>query len=393
MPSLDGLLIVAAVAFAAPFLLGLAPGLRIPAVVLELVAGIVVGPSVLGWVAVDPTLEVMAALGLAFLLFIAGLEVDVARLRGPVLRATASGYALSLALAVLVALALSAGGFVQTPLLIAVALGATSLGVLIPVLKDAGRSDAPLGQLVIAGGSIADFAAIVLLTVLFAGEGGPGATVVLVAALVVLAGAVLAVVRGAERSMRIRADLLRLQDTTAQIRVRGAVVLLVGFAAAAHHLGLEVILGAFAAGAVLTLADPDEAMTHPDLRRKLEAIGFGVFIPVFFVVSGVRFDLGALTGSATTLATVPLFLLALLVVRALPAVAFRRDLHRRELVAVGLLQATSLPFLLAAVEIGREMGMLDPAVGAGLVAAGLVSVLIFPAAALTLLPRPAPVPV
>ena len=385
MPSLDGLLIVAAVAFAAPFLLGLAPGLRIPAVVLELVAGIVVGPSVLGWVEPDPTLEVMAALGLAFLLFIAGLEVDFARLRGPILRATTSGYAISLALAVLVAFALAAGNLVQTPLLVAVALGATSLGVLIPVLKDTGHSDAPLGQLVIAGGSIADFAAIVLLTVLFAGEGGPGATVVLVGALVALAGAALVVVRGAERSTRIRTDLLRLQDTTAQIRVRGAVVLLVGFAAAAHHLGLEVILGAFAAGAVLTLADPDEAMTHPDLRRKLEAIGFGVFIPVFFIVSGVRFDLGALTGSTSALATVPLFVVALLVVRGVPALRYARLLDRRETVVAGLLQATSLPFLVTATAIGGELGLIGPAEAAALVGAGLVSVLLFPAAGLALL--------
>src|SRR6187397_88588 len=144
MPSLDGLLIVVAVAFAAPFLLGLAPGLRIPAVVLELVAGIVVGPSVLGWVQIDEPIEVLATLGLAFLLFLAGLEVDFARLRGPVLRLAASGYALSLAIAIAVALALSAGGLVQTPLLVAVALGATSLGVLIPVLKDTGRVDTPL---------------------------------------------------------------------------------------------------------------------------------------------------------------------------------------------------------------------------------------------------------
>ena len=361
MPSLDGLLVVVAVAFAAPFLLGLAPGLRIPAVVLELVAGIVVGPSVLGWVEIDQTIEVMATIGLAFLLFLAGLEVDFHRLRGPVLRLAATGYAISLAIAVAVAFALGAGGLVETPLLVAVALGATSLGVLIPVLKDAGRVESPLGQLVLAGGSIADFAAIVLLTLLFAGEGGPGATLVLVGALLVLAVAVLVVVRGAQRSMRIRADLERLQDTTAQIRVRGALVLLVGFAAAAHHLGLEVILGTFAAGAVLTLADPDQAMTHPDFRRKLEAIGFGVFIPVFFVSSGIRFDLAALTGSASTLAAVPLFLLALLLVRGLPALRYSRVLDRRETIVAGLLQATSLPFLVTATAIGRELGL----VGAG----------------------------
>jgi Kef-type K+ transport system membrane component KefB len=376
MPSLDGLLIVVAAGFAAPFLLGLAPGLRVPAVVLEIVAGIVIGPSVLGWVEIDATIEVLATLGLAFLLFLGGLEVDFRALRGRLLGLTLRGYAVSLLLGVAVSFALG----VQTPLLVAIALSATSLGVLIPVLKDTGRIESRLGQTVIAGASIADFAAIVLLTLFFAGEGGPGATLVLLGALLGLALAVFAVVRGAQRSMRIRADLLRLQDTTAQIRVRGAIVLLVGFAAAAEALGLEVILGTFAAGAILSLADPDREMTHPDFRRKLEAIGFGVFIPIFFVASGVRFDLGALGGS---LAMVPLFLLALLVVRGLPALIYRLD--RRETVVAGLLQATSLPFLVATTAIGLELGLIGAGEAAALVGAGLVSVLLFPAAALALL--------
>jgi Kef-type K+ transport system membrane component KefB len=376
MPSLDGLLIVVAAGFAAPFLLGLAPGVRIPAVVLEIVAGIVLGPSVLGWVELDATIEVLATLGLAFLLFLGGLEVDFRALRGRLLGLTLRGYALSLAVGVAVSFALG----VQTPLLVAIALSATSLGVLIPVLKDTGRIESRLGQLVIAGASIADFAAIVLLSLFFAGEGGPGATLVLLGALLGLALAVYAVVRGAQRSMRIRADLLRLQDTTAQIRVRGAMVLLVGFAAAAEALGLEVILGTFAAGAILALADPDHQMTHPDFRRKLEVIGFGVFIPVFFVASGVRFDLGALGGS---LEMVPLLLLALLVVRGVPALLYGLD--RRETVVAGLLQATSLPFLVATTAIGLELALIGPGEAAALVGAGLLSVLLFPAAALALL--------
>ncbi len=385
MPSLDALLIVVAVAFAAPFLLGLAPGLRIPAVVLEIVAGIAIGPSGFGWVEVDATIEVIAIIGLGFLLFLGGLEVDFGRLRGRVLGVTLRGYALSLAIAVVLSLGLGVAGLVETPLLVAIALGSTSLGVLIPVLKDTGRVESSLGQLVIAGGSIADFAAIILLSLFFAGEGGPGATLVLIGALFGLALAVFAVVRGAQRSIRIRADLVRLQDTTAQIRVRGALVLLVGFAAAAQQLGLEVILGTFAAGAILSLADPDRAMTHPDFRRKLEAVGFGVFIPVFFVTSGVRFDLGALTGSASALAMVPLFLAALIVVRGLPALLYRRLLDRRETVVAGLMQATSLPFLVAATAIGRELGLIGAGEAAALVGAGLLSVLIFPAVGLALL--------
>ena len=199
MPSLDGLLIVVAVAFAAPFLLGLAPALRIPAVVLEIVAGIVVGPSVLGWVEVDPTIEVMATIGLGFLLFLGGLEVDFARLRGPVLRVTAGGYALSFAIARRRSRSRSArGGLVQTPLLVAdrarldVARRADPRAQ--GLRPDRRRA---LGQLVIAGGSIADFAAIILLSLFFAGEGGPGATLVLIGALLGLALAVFAVVRGA----------------------------------------------------------------------------------------------------------------------------------------------------------------------------------------------------
>jgi Kef-type K+ transport system membrane component KefB len=387
MPSLDGLLIVVAAGFAAPFLLGLAPALRIPAVVLEIVAGILVGPSVLGWVEVDGTIEVMATIGLGFLLFLGGLEVDFAALRGHRLRLAVRGYALSLVIAVAVSFALGAGGLVQTPLLVAIALGATSLGVLIPVLKDAGRIDSSLGQLVIAGASIADFAAIVLLSLFFAGEGGPGATLVLIGALLGLALAVFAVVRGAQRSMRIRADLVRLQDTTAQIRVRGAFVLLVGFAAAAQQLGLEVILGTFAAGAILSLADPDREMTHPDFRRKLEAIGFGVFIPIFFVTSGLRFDLGALAGSA---AMVPLFLAALVAVRGLPAAIY--GLGRRDTLVAGLLQATSLPFLVATTAIGQELGLIGAGEAAALVGAGLLSVLLFPAAGLALLRSAGPAP-
>jgi Kef-type K+ transport system membrane component KefB len=385
MPSFSGLLIVTAVAFLAPFVLGLFSRLRLPAVVAEIVAGIVVGPSVLGWVHPDATISVVATLGLAFLLFLAGLEIDFMRLRGRVLRLSLTGYAASFAIALVVAGGLRAAGLVHAPLLVAIALAATSLGVLIPVLKDAGESGSALGQLVIAAGSIADFGAIILLSIFFTGEGGVGATLLLIGCLLALAAAVLVAVRGAGRSRRIRADLLRLQDTTAQIRVRGAMVLLVGFAALAEALGLEAILGAFAAGAVLTLLDADRVMTHPQFRHKLEAIGFGLFIPVFFVTTGVRYDLGALLDSVSTVAMVPIFFAALLAVRALPAVLYRRLLGTRDAAVAGLLQSTSLPFIVAATAIGRDLGAVDAATSAALVAAGLMSVVIFPATGLALL--------
>jgi Kef-type K+ transport system membrane component KefB len=385
MPAFDNLLIVVAVAFAAPLVLGFFPSVKLPSVVLEILAGIVIGPSVLGIVEVDEAVSVIALLGLAFLLFLAGLEIKFDKLRGQVLRLTLMGFAISFAIAVVVALGLKAAGLIETPLLVAIILCATSLGVLIPVLKDAGEISSTFGQLIVAAGTIADFGAVILLSIFFSGEGGVGSTLLLIGSLVLLAAVVFVAVKTAERSSILRRDLLRLQDTTAQIRVRGAVVLLVGFAAIADSLGLESILGAFMAGAILTLLDKDEAMTHPEFRRKLEAVGFGIFIPVFFVASGVNYDLDALTSSASNVLMVPIFLAALVAARGLPALIYRRVLDARHTIVAGLMQATSLPFIVAAVAIGEDLDLIDAAEGAALIGAGLLSVLLFPVIGLGLL--------
>jgi Kef-type K+ transport system membrane component KefB len=387
MPSFTNLLIVMAVAFTAPLLLGLFPRLLLPSVVLEIVAGIVVGPSVLGWVEVDEAVEVIALLGLAFVLFLAGLEIEFERLRGRVLRVTLIGFAISFAVALAVSLVLSAVDLVDTPLLVAIILCSTSLGVLVPVLKDSGQLATTFGQLIIAAASIADFGAIILLSIFFSGEGGTGSTLLLLGALFALAAAVFFAVKGADHSRRLREDLVRLQDTTAQIRVRASLVLLVGFAALAESFGLEVILGAFIAGAIVSLVDRDQAMTHPEFRRKLEAVGFGFFIPAFFVTGGVRFDLGALTASASNLLMVPVFLAALLLARGVPAIVYRGALDARHTAIAGLMQATSLPFIVAATAIGRELDLIDAAASAAMIGAGLLSVLLFPLGGLLLLRR------
>jgi Kef-type K+ transport system membrane component KefB len=386
------LLIVVAVAFAAPLALGFFPRVRLPAIVLEIVLGIVIGPSGLGWVQIDLPVSILSLIGLAFLLFLAGLEIDVERLRGRVLRITALGFAVSFAIGLLAGLALDAGGFVKSPLFIAIVLVSTSLGVIVPVLKDSDNIGSDFGQLVIAAASIADFGAIILLSLFFSGEGSTDTTGKLI--LLGLFGLVVALIglaiAGFERWRGLSRVLVRLQDTTAQIRVRGAFVLLIGFVALAENVGLETILGAFAAGAVLSLIDRDQAMTHPQFRLKLEAAGFGIFIPVFFVTSGLRFDLDALFSSASTVARVPLFLLALVLVRGLPALLYNGLIGRRKALIAGLLQATSLPFIVAATQIGVSLGVVTKASAAGLIAAGLLSVMIFPATGLTLLRRGRP---
>src|SRR3954447_2684206 len=388
-----GLLIVVAVAFAAPFLLGLAPRLRLPSVVVEIVAGIVIGPSVLGWVEVDEPIAVLSLIGLALLLFLAGLEIEFEHLRGRVLKLAFGGWIVSFAVAIVTGLALHAAGLVDSPLLVAIILAATSLGIIIPVLKDAGEISSTFGQLVVAAGTIADFGGIILLSLFFSGKGGVGATVVLLAGLFGIGAAVLVAVKGAERSKAVMRNLERLQDTTAQIRVRGAWVLMIGFVALAEAFGLEAILGAFAGGAILPLVDRDSFGTHPQFRHKLEAVGFGVFIPVFFVASGIRFDLNALLDHPSNLVKVPIFLAALVLVRGLPALLYRPLVGSTRTLAAALFQATSLPFIVAATAIGREAGLIGGAESAELIAASLLSVMAFPLAGSLLLRDPTPTPV
>ena len=384
--SFTSLAIVAAAGFAAPLVLGFFPGLGLPSVVLEIVLGIVIGPSVLGWAQADEAVTLMALIGLSFLLLIAGLEVDYDRLRGRLLEVTGLGFLLSLGIGLVAGFGLDAAGIVGAPLLVAIMFSATGLGIVIAVLKDAGAVESPFGQLVIAGSSIAEVGTIVLLTLFFSGESTSAAVkLVLFGLFGLLCVTVAITVSGIEHSMGLMQALVRLQDTTAQIRVRGAFVLLAIFVVLAERFGLEAILGAFLAGAIIKFVDRDQAMTHPEFRQKLEAVGFGVFIPFFFVSSGIHYDAGALFGSASTLARVPLLLGILLAVRGLPALLYRPLVGRREAAASALLQATSVGLFVVAGQIGQDMGLIGAATVAALIAAGLLSVILFPLGALTIL--------
>ena len=385
--SFTSVAVVAAVALVAPLALGLS-GLRLPSIVVEILLGIAVGPQVLGWATRDEPVEVLSLVGLAFLLLLAGLEVDYDRFRGRLLRLTALGYVVSVAIALVIGLALKAGDLVRSPLLVAIMLSATGLGIILPILKDAGETATPFGQVVIAGASIAEVVPIVLLSLFFSGEGGVGAGAVLLATFAVFVLAVGAAIFAAEHSIRLSLTFMRLQDTTAEIRVRGAFLLLIVFVVLASRFGLEAILGAFLAGATLKLLDRDDAMTHTFFRRKLEAVGFGVFVPFFFVATGLRLDVESLFASGSALARVPIFLGALLVIRGLPAFLYRPLAERREqLLAGGLLQATSLSFLIVAGQLGIDLELISAVNYTALVAAGLLSVIVFPLVALGLLRR------
>jgi Kef-type K+ transport system membrane component KefB len=386
-PEFQNVLVMSAAAFGVRLFLGFVPRIRVPGPVLEIVIGVIIGPQVLGWAVVDEPVVVLSTLGLAFLLFLAGMEVDVRSLEGRDGRIAIVGFGISVVIALGIGLALETSGLIINGVLVGFALTASSLGVLIPVLADEGELRSPLGRFVIAGASIGEIGVIVLLALFFSGGGGPGSTLVVLAGFAVFAvlvGLGLGRANGIEGFERVMA---RLQDTSAQIRVRFAIVLLIASITLASGLGLEAILGAFAAGAIVALVDRNAAETHPLFHVKLEAIGYGFLVPLFFVTSGANLDIQALFNDPQTIVKVVIFAVSMLVVRGLPVILGRGELDRTRLTVAGLLEAGSLPILVTAATIGTSTGQMTSSTAAALVIAGLVATIIYPTVALALLKR------
>jgi Kef-type K+ transport system membrane component KefB len=380
---------VVAAATVAPLVVDLLPIPKVPPIVSELVAGIAIGPVALDIVDITAPLQVFSQIGLVFLFFLAGLEIAFDARDDRHLGLVGGAFAASIALALVVALTFDVVELVDAPLLLAIILAATSFGIVVAVLKDAGQTGSPFGQLVIAGASLADFATVILLSLFFSSSGASfETTLVLLVLFLGVVAALGAAMAEARASRMLSAAVGRLHRTSAQITVRIAFLLLALLVYLSSEFGLEVVMGAFLAGAMVSLLDREDAVRSSGLQDKLEGIGFGIFIPIFFVVSGVKLDLDALFSSPDAAVLVPLTVVALLVVRGLPALVYRRFLSGRQALSAGLLQATSLSFVVAASQIGVELGELDSADAAGLVTGGVLSVLLFPVVALRLL-RPA----
>ena len=393
--SFNGVLIIAAIAVLVPVVLGFLPKVPLPGAVLEVIAGIVIGPSLLGWVHIDAPILVLSDLGLGMLLFLAGLEIDVQRLRGPLGRVAGLAFCGSAVLGIGCAYALRLAGLVTQPLFLAIVLMSTSAGLLLPLLKDAGEEDTRFGQLVMTAAALAEVMPIVLLSLLFSATSKTTPDQLASLGIFIALLAAIGLALGRVRNMEGLARLLdRLEDRSAQLRVRAALTLALGFGVLAYRFGFASILGAFAAGLLVRMIDLSGHAPHPQFQIKLEGIGFGFLIPIFFIATGVQFDLKALLGNATAVAEVPLFLVALLLVRGLPALLYARLVGIRRAEVAGLMQATTLTFVIVATQIGLATGKLTPTTSASLLAAGLLSAALFPGAALRLLApaRPAPEP-
>jgi Kef-type K+ transport system membrane component KefB len=381
--SIGTMVLFPAVAVAAPLLVrAFERWVPIPLVVFEIVLGLLLGPAVLGWIVPDDFTAVLADFGLAMLFFLAGNEIDFSAIRGRSLNRAAIGWIMSIAAGIGIAALLAP--HISAAIFIGIALSSTALGTIMPVLRDSGDLGTPFGIAVIALGAVGEFGPLLAISLFLSGRSTLLAAVVLIGFAIVAGAAIWLAALGVGR--RLHSAIVATLHTSGQFAVRFVMLILLSLVALSVLLDLDMLLGAFTAGVLFRLLlsgapERDAKM----VESKLEAIGYGFLVPVFFINTGVMFDLTALVADTRTLLLLPAFLVLFIVVRGLPSLlAAPPGSSRRDLAATALFGATGLPIIVAVTAIGVDQGDLSSGAAAALVGAGMLSVLLFPLIALTL---------
>jgi Kef-type K+ transport system membrane component KefB len=370
---LDDLVAVALVAALAPLVIAALPGPRIPQVVIFLIGGVLIGPHVLG-LAETSNIQLLSNIGLGFLFLLAGYELDPLLLRQRPGELAILGWLISAVIAVGVVAGLAAAGYIKDYVPVGLALTTTALGTLLPIMRDNDMLVGQFGRHVYAAGAVGEAFPIVIIAV-FLTQRGHFVALASVAVVGVLA-IVLSAVPWLARNSAVQRIIREGQDETGQIMLRWAVVLLFLLLAVASRFGLDVVLGAMLAGMVLRGWTRRMDVDTTSLDRKFDAVGYGIFIPIFFISSGMTLDLRAISQDPLRLL---IFFLLLLIVRGLPALlVYRRALAVRQRLEMTFITATTLPLLIALAEIGQRDGVMLPATAAALVGAGVLSVLVYP---------------
>jgi Kef-type K+ transport system membrane component KefB len=378
-------LMVAAVA--APLLARVPLGFKVPVVVLEVVLGIVIGPYVLGLAQFEGFLPPMFNIGMAATLFMAGMELEFGTIKGRPLSLALRGWGVSLLLGIAAVGLLHVIPQVHSPLMVTLALCTTGLGVLIPVFRDGGRLETPFGRLMMAAGTLGEVGPIVAMSLLLSRQYSTWQEVGFLMAFLGIVALAIAVGVGA-KPPRLLAFLGREMQTSTQLPVRISLLMLFALFVLAEEFGFESIFGAFAAGLVVGQATRGEG--GKALRDKLDAVSFGWFYPFFFVGTGVKFDVAALSRDLITAILVPAFVLLFLVIRGTPVLLYRNDITRAQRLPFALASAIpSLSLIVVISEVGVRAKSMSSDVAAALVGAALLAVLLFPTVAGVLLPRPA----
>ncbi len=384
-PSFVPLLLVVVLAFLVPVLISRFR--RIPVVVGEILAGIIVGPSLLGLVHGDePTLELLSEIGFAFLMFLSGLEIDFSILFAANRRKQSNGpsalilaglsFALTLILSLGMGFGLAAAGYVRDPWMMTLILSTTSLGIVVPVLKESRMSSGRFGQAILLAALLADFLTMFLITVYVAVRSS-GLSLEILLIFLLFIPVVLFYQLGVRwlRVPAVRRIFNELSDATAQIKVRGAFAIMVGFVVMAQMIGAELILGAFLGGVLASLLS---GTGEEKLRHKLDAIGFGFFVPLFFVVVGVQFDLNAIISEPSAWILIPILLVGAFAIKLLSTLVFRLSFTWRETLSSGLLLSARLSLIIAASSIGLGMGAISESTNAAIILIAALTATIAP---------------
>jgi Kef-type K+ transport system membrane component KefB len=354
-------------------------GLLLPAVVVELLLGVVIGPQVLG-LDVSEFIEFFAGLGLGMLFFFAGYEIDLHRIAGRPLLLGAVGWAISLALAYTIGGILAAAGIVLSLLYTGSAIATTAIGTLIPILSDTGELKTRFGTYLLAAGAVGEFGPILLVTLILSTGSAVHHAAILIAFVVLAVGVALVAVRSSGLTVPL---FERTLEKSSQLAVRWIVVLVFALALLASELGLDLLLGGFAAG--LITRQVLKTREVPAFDSKLSGVAFGVFIPFFFVVSGMRLDVDALFASPSGVMKLVVFFGLFLVVRGTPAlVLYRGILDRRDRLALACFSSTQLPLVLAITTLAQDSGHMRSSTAASLVGAAVLSTLVYPIVGLRL---------
>jgi Kef-type K+ transport system membrane component KefB len=374
--TLTTLLAVAVVAVAAPLVVAVLPGPRIPQVVVLLAGGMLIGPQAIDVGSVE-NVRILADVGLGFLFLLAGYEVDLRLFGRDAGRRAVVAWMVTAVLAAGVVGLLEVAGLVRAFVPVAIALTTTALGTLLPILREHGLLGGRFGSYVLAVGAVGELFPIVAIALFLGVSNRFVALISLVVVTVLTVG--LSVLARTLRGGRVWAAIERGQHETTQTTVRCTVLLLVLLLSVTEELHLDAVLGAFLAGLVLRRwAGP----AAPGLEAKLDALGYGFFIPVFFVASGMALDLRSVAASPLR---VLLFAGLMVLVHLVPMLlVYRRVLGGRERLQLTLVGSTALPLLVALAEIGRRNGTMLPENAAALVGAGVLTVLVLPAVAVAL---------
>ena len=374
-------LVIVATAAVAAALAAVAPkGLQVPVVVIEIVLGIIVGPQVLELAQDDAFVEFFSNLGLGMLFFFAGYEIEFDRIKGEPIKLAGMGWIFSMIVAYAVAGLAVLGGDHDGLIYLGAAIATTAIGTLIPILRDADEMRTRFGTYLLAAGAMGEFGPILVVTLLFSSQSPADSALILVGFVLLAVIAAYFAVRSIGATWNL---FERTLETSGQLAIRITVVIVFALVALASELGLDLLLGGFVAGIIVSLALKDREVTI--LESKLSAIGYGFLIPFFFVHTGISFDLDALLDNPLLLLGIPVFLLAFLIARGTPAlVLYRHALDRRNRIALAFFTATELPLVVAITTIAVNEGHMAPGTAASLVGAAVVSCAIFPLIALKL---------